>query len=304
MKKLFLVLLNFCALGAKLCREKRTEKMKTNGKDSYNSKIFGKNVAGLVGSYLEPQSAAKMKLTNKSWSKIDVYENYFPDDNYAFLTRHKETEELVWNDPTDLIHRKDNLLDNLKRNDSGKWYYLFERWFYEQCHVYSGDLDNIWHDYFIWKKTTLSFGKSLLLVIAENIDVAIGERGVLHVAAHMGDEKSLRKLLNRGASVDKLYIRDTALKRAIYYRNETCCRILLENGADVNLSCMQWECMNPWTYADAYKYKVYTPLMYAAQQGFVNIVKLLLENGADKKLSTPLRLLFRHPYTYAIICKF
>lgn len=281
MQKFILVLLIFCAIGAKSCSKKRKEKMQTIQKHPY-SQIFSKNVAQLVGNYLEPQSASKMKLTNNFWTKIDVYEKYFPDDEFAFLVRHKETGQLMWNDPMDLICKKEYLLKNLIRNANGKWNALFG-WLI----MYRWRFDETWERNYKMYKKSISFAKSLMLVVSENIDVL--QRGLLHVAAQIGDEKSLRKLIARGANVDEFYHSRNPLERAAHFGHESCCRILLENNADVNLREQSTKM---------------TPLMSAAEQGLWEIVKLLLENGADKNLRNrnghkAFALPFLHPCRYA-----
>jgi hypothetical protein len=198
MEKLVLLLLIFCAFGtkfAKLCFKKGKKKMKKIESLHYNRKVFCKNMNFLVGSYLEPLNAAKMKLTSKNWAGIDVYENYFPDDKYAFLVLQKETEELIWNDPTDLIPKKENLLEYLKRKDNGKWYpllNLFRTSMIPEVYRY------VWEKDYEKYKRILSFGKSLLFIVSENIDVR--EPGLLDVARDMQDDKSFRRLIDRGAT--------------------------------------------------------------------------------------------------------
>lgn len=62
----------------------------------------------------------------------------------------------------------------------------------------------------------------------------------------------------------------SALHAAIYRRNLSMCRQLLANGSNPNLSTPEG----------------ISPLMFAAQYGFVEAIELLLSNGADKTLKS------------------
>jgi len=98
-------------------------------------------------------------------------------------------------------------------------------------------------------------------------------------AAAEGDITAIRLYIDKGYDVNTLHNHVTtilsdasdiisnsnALMAAAGYNQEEIVKLLLENGANVNIA-------NSWGV---------TPLMKASSNGHENIVKLLLENGAD-----------------------
>jgi ankyrin repeat protein len=91
-------------------------------------------------------------------------------------------------------------------------------------------------------------------------------------AAHRGDVKTLRKLLDMGTAVDSLnYARTTeytALIEAARSRQTEAVALLLERGANPNRRGYE------------------RPLMYAVVAGDIEIVRLLVEHGADPCFAT------------------
>ncbi|XP_067312354.1 ankyrin repeat and SOCS box protein 2b isoform X2 [Pseudorasbora parva] len=88
----------------------------------------------------------------------------------------------------------------------------------------------------------------------------------LHEAAHRGQTACVRALLKaRGVCVDKRTLQEqTALMLAVQGRHLDCVRVLLEAGADPDISNKDKE----------------TPLYKACEQECVRVVKLLLASGA------------------------
>jgi ankyrin repeat protein len=89
----------------------------------------------------------------------------------------------------------------------------------------------------------------------------------IHTAARQGNLKEVRRQLAWGVNVNKshLFTRDTPLIEAAANGHMEVVKLLIENGADVNLKGEAW----------------YGPLHAAAAKGHLEVVKILLENGAD-----------------------
>lgn len=132
------------------------------------------------------------------------------------------------------------------------------------------------------------------------------EEGVnaLHTSAANGNEKVVRLLLSRGASLEATTIYGwTALMQAAYYGHFMVCWILLQHKADIfirnELGSTALDCAarsghvqiaalliesGQVNLEDDYSEPqlcLDTPLMYAAQHGHEAALKLLLEKGAD-----------------------
>jgi len=94
----------------------------------------------------------------------------------------------------------------------------------------------------------------------------------LHLAVFAKQPKAARLLLDRGADVDALSTGQIArvppLGTAVFVRSRQLARLLLDAGADVNRQGAGG----------------FTALHTAAQSGDVELVKLLLEHGADPGL--------------------
>jgi len=89
----------------------------------------------------------------------------------------------------------------------------------------------------------------------------------IHTAAREGNLKEVRRQLAWGVNVNRrhFYTRDTLLIEAAANGHLDVVKLLIENGADVNLKGEAW----------------YGPLHAAASKGYIEVVKILLENGAD-----------------------
>jgi len=100
--------------------------------------------------------------------------------------------------------------------------------------------------------------------------------GMLIEAAKKGNAKRIERLLKAGANVNAIETERssrtkgwTVLMFATANKHEKACRLLIENGADVNARIE----------SEILRHK--TALMLAANNGYIEICKLLIENGAD-----------------------
>lgn len=97
--------------------------------------------------------------------------------------------------------------------------------------------------------------------------------GSIHTAADQGDVAGVKRQLAWGVRPDgkHLWTRRTPLIEAAANGHLDVVRLLVENGADVNLKGEAWE----------------GPLHFAAERGHVEIVQFLLDHGADIWLFKP-----------------
>jgi len=89
----------------------------------------------------------------------------------------------------------------------------------------------------------------------------------IHTAARQGNLKEVRRQLAWGVNANKrnFFTRDTLLIEAADNGHMDVVKLLIENGAGVNLKGEAW----------------YGPLHAAAAKGHIEVVNILLENGAD-----------------------
>jgi len=100
------------------------------------------------------------------------------------------------------------------------------------------------------------------------------KRSKLHEPAARGDLAEVKKMIEKGANVDKKDIAgQTPLMWAAGSGGLEMVKYLVENGAEVN--------------AVSGKQGRGTPMIYAAAANQIEVVKYLLENDADINLTTP-----------------
>ena len=110
---------------------------------------------------------------------------------------------------------------------------------------------------------THTIGMSLLILASTVLTGCMS----IHTAAREGNLKEVRRQLAWGVNVNRrhFYTQDTLLIEAAANGHLDVVKLLIENGADVNLKGEAW----------------YGPLHAAASKGHIEVVKILLENGAD-----------------------
>lgn len=92
----------------------------------------------------------------------------------------------------------------------------------------------------------------------------------LILAVYYDHEQASKWLLRHSADPNIVSPEGSALHAAIYRRNLSMCKVLLASGIRPDLSTPEG----------------ISPLMFAAQNGFVEAIELLLLSGADKSLKS------------------
>lgn len=113
----------------------------------------------------------------------------------------------------------------------------------------------------------------------------------LRLAASQGNVAAIKLLLQYGAKINE---RDrnwgnmsTALSTALWTRQDAAIRVLLDNGADVNLDCIEWisngslDVLEKIVAAGLSKESIQEALLTAAARTHYDKVKFFLEHGAD-----------------------
>ena len=115
----------------------------------------------------------------------------------------------------------------------------------------------------LFTNSTHTIGLSLLILTSTVLTGCMS----IHTAARMGNLGEVKKQLAWGVNVNRshFFTRDTPLIEAAANGHVDVVKLLIENGADVNLKGEAW----------------YGPLHAAAAKGHIEVVKILLENGAD-----------------------
>ena len=127
--------------------------------------------------------------------------------------------------------------------------------------------------------------------VSVNATGRLGETA-LHLCARTGDPDAVKILVSHGASVDTIenWRGQTPLMWAAAEGHGAAMRVLIEAGADVNArsSIVVWERQRTEEPRDKWLPPGgLTPLLFAARDGRVESVKILLEAGADPNVVDP-----------------
>ena len=124
-------------------------------------------------------------------------------------------------------------------------------------------------------------GVKMLLAAGADPNAELSEESMvcgatpLFISAQMGNDSVLPILLAGGANINSriksrgVYYNYTALHAAIYHNNQTTAQILINQQININIQA---------------GLKMETALHMATKQGLVNLIKVLLEAGADKTI--------------------
>jgi cytochrome c len=143
--------------------------------------------------------------------------------------------------------------------------------------------------------------RSLLAVVAASVvplSVASGLAAPLQDAAKAGDLERVRQLIDTGANLDARAGFGTALHWAIVNGHDEVAVLLIERGANVNVSTsalgtplhsaakagnarVALLLLERGANVDARQGSGYTPLHLAAEQGQVEVLRVLIDHGAD-----------------------
>jgi len=211
----------------------------------------------LISDDIFPSCESKKRMKSKK-VKFTGPLNIYPNESSIKVFRDMETEEISWEDPEYLcqmeikekigccLRQKEEKMSNGLFDCISKWFNLSDE--------------------------AKPFVRKLIFTMAEYVE--IGRRGnfmktPLMYATELDSVNAVVKLVSRGAKTEAVDVTGcTSLHVATIYGNESSCRALLKHGSKVDPQNK---------YAE-------TPLMYAARDGRVEIVKLLLHLGADSKI--------------------
>jgi len=200
--------------------------------------------------YSEPQGSLQDPIENSIKATIDV-----------------KTKTLTWEDPYNL------LCDDRK--------YRIEEFMNQSNTEMSNQIFDSLSDFHLHlRKEARPFVNKLVIQMCEHIDVTKKdkkEKTPIHFAALFDNEKGVSKLIQRGANLEASdEDGEKPLHLATRQGSEACCKALLERcclpnklkGANVNANSKNG----------------YTCLMLAAELGYVKLVNLFLETGADTRM--------------------
>jgi hypothetical protein len=141
-------------------------------------KMINNDVAKMVGDYLNLETSSKMRMTDKNWSKLEIYEDVFPNESTVKIFRHTVTNEYIFSDPQELIPskkrswytdeivpNKELLLASLQRVEEPNWNDVLE-WLSLFLARAEEDRDSN-----LRFQQTISFIRELMSVVAQKVNV-------------------------------------------------------------------------------------------------------------------------------------
>lgn len=233
------------------CAAIYTEKQPDNKprKKKLTTTILGPRALNVINSCSKPPKS----LTN-------------PNENSVTVICDTETKQLLWLDPHDLLadERKERIEKFINQSDRKMANDIFDS--VSDFHRYLPD-------------KARPFERKLISEMSEHVAVIKRDsrrKTPLIYAAEFDDEKAVRKLIQRGANLERAdEDGETALHWATRKGSESCCKVLLERVFTANKILQKGANIN------AKNKNGSTPLMLAAEHGNVKMVNLLLESGAD-----------------------
>lgn len=210
-------------------------------------------------------SLAVLSSEEDSDENVPTKLNMFPNDSSVQIFRDMETNEISWEDPNQLIEieRKEKIESSLLLEGEEMANHLFDcfsNWF-PPTEIHP-------------------FLKELIFTMSKSVDVDRREnkhnRTPLMLAVQY-DIDAVLNLIKRGSEIGSI---DKYGWTALHYAASNCC---YRNG-DV-LSCIMCKLLlQSGANVDARTENCSTALMFAAVLNYVEVVKILLQHGADKKI--------------------
>lgn len=199
--------------------DKSKEKEKT-------AKILRRDVLEIIAAYSDPRNSIKMTMTDKQWSKVKVNGqlDLYPNESSIKVFLDMDTKKFSWKDPQNLIRRHTKEYIEL------------------QLQLRREELCNGLFDVCVnWYSAgeAKPFFKELVVFASKNVCIdrrGKNDRTPLILATKYDAKDAVAKLVERGANVEAFDgDGNTALHWAALYDSEESCRILLNQGAVVNV---------------------------------------------------------------------
>lgn len=214
--------------------------------------------AHLVGELLGPTTLPKFKMIDTQWSKVKIFENFFPNEGHMNIFRNVQTGQFVWAGWESLLGTFRNIAIERSKMSLEK--------ILETNVPYGDRLFHWFQDYSFFRHLPNSFENEVLHVMATDVNVEIrGIKGFtpLTLAVQNDAEEAIFILLARDAEINATDMSGkTALLHAVRNGNESICKILLRNNADANI-----------------RSRGVTPLTLAVERINTKMVKLILDES-------------------------
>lgn len=242
-------------------------KLLNNGK-----MLLSQNLLHFTAAYLMPQSSMKMKSIHKQMRRIaseHYAENLFPNQSPVAIFRHRETNEIIWEDAKDFINPfwKENIGNALQKHGEEKSFDLY--------HIISEWDDSVPNALFEEVKPLV---KELMLPLCDMESVY----QPLQLVVRFDAVDALKKLIGKGADVNQSFpiclpwngMRNctdwqwpSMLHYAVFEGHVATTEFLLQNGANVNDRSSRG-CEN-------------SPMMIAIYEDNLDMVKRLARRKAE-----------------------